>query len=275
MERRSLEIYMKELANSKPLAPEEELELLIRAKKGDEKARERIIISNLRFVITVAKDYISAGMPLEDLISAGNLGLMKAIEKFDLSKNVKFISYAVWWIRAIILKEINENLNIVKFPASTYTTMVKKNKEVDRLISEHLNGQDIEFDAIDLSYPVNSDYKLYISLNSTYEHPKSGREIEMEDLIEDADANFAERIDNIENLKSLTEQVLSSLSVREREILKMYFGIDYPNPISIDSIAKIFSVTQERVRQLVYNSLAVLRKQYNSTGNKATSRLQY
>ncbi|MEM5853421.1 MAG: sigma-70 family RNA polymerase sigma factor [Candidatus Aenigmatarchaeota archaeon] len=275
MERRSLEIYMKELANSKPLAPEEELELLIRAKKGDEKARERIIISNLRFVITVAKDYISAGMPLEDLISAGNLGLMKAIEKFDLSKNVKFISYAVWWIRAIILKEINENLNIVKFPASTYTTMVKKNKEVDRLISEHLNGQDIEFDAIDLNYPVNSDYKLYISLNSTYEHPKSGREIEMEDLIEDADANFAERIDNIENLKSLTEQVLSSLSVREREILKMYFGIDYPNPISIDSIAKIFSVTQERVRQLVYNSLAVLRKQYNSTGNKATSRLQY
>lgn len=275
MERRSLEIYMKELANSKPLAPEEELELLIRAKEGDEKARERIITSNLRFVITVAKDYISAGMPLEDLISAGNLGLMKAIEKFDLSKNVKFISYAVWWIRAIILKEINENLNIVKFPASTYATMVKKNKEVDKLISEHLNGQDIEFDSIDLNYPVNSDYKLYISLNSTYEHPKSGREIEMEDLIEDADANFAERIDNIENLKSLTEQVLSSLSVREREILKMYFGIDYPNPISIDSIAKIFSVTQERVRQLVYNSLAVLRKQYNSTGNKTTSRLQY
>lgn len=275
MERRSLEIYMKELANSKPLAPEEELELLIRAKKGDEKARERIITSNLRFVITVAKDYISAGMPLEDLISAGNLGLMKAIEKFDLSKNVKFISYAVWWIRAIILKEINENLNIVKFPASTYATIVKKNKEVDKLISEHLNGQDIEFDIIDLNYPVNSDYKLYISLNSTYEHPKSGREIEMEDLIEDADANFAERIDNIENLKNLAEQILTSLGVREREILKMYFGIDYPNPVGIDSIAKIFSVTQERVRQLVYNSLAVLRKQYNSTGNKMTSRLQY
>jgi len=222
---RALSRYLEEIGKYEPLSPEEEIELAQRVKKGDRVALKRLIEANLRFVVSVAKDYQGQGLPLTDLINEGNLGLIKAAERFDETRGFKFISYAVWWIRQSILQALAEHSRIVRLPLNRVGTISKITKEAELLEQQYERSprQDEIADGLDMQPDEVSDAIRISRRHHSLEAPfKDGEKNSLIDVIQDDTQLPPEKPIMSESLKQEIKDALNTLKEREREVIKMY-----------------------------------------------------
>ena len=254
----SLDYYMRDIRKFKILSREEERALVIKANKGDRKSEEMMINCNLRFVVSIAKQYQNQGLELEDLISEGNIGLMKALKKFDVTKNYKFITYAVWWIRQSILNSIHENAKLIRIP-------INKISNVSRLLKlENILEQDLSRNVslYELADHLNDDESVKnLQYNYTMidlDQPQTDDDKTLSNIIPDPSVNFAEKL---EFVKDELEDVLLDFSEKERQILYMYYGIDYERTFTLTEIGDHLGLTRERIRQIKQQIINRLRKQ--------------
>ncbi len=259
---KSLDKYLQDICSEELLTPEEEVQLAQRIKNGDQAALDRLTKANLRFVVSVAKQYQNQGLSLPDLINEGNVGLIKAAKRFDETRGFKFISYAVWWIRQSILQAIAENSRIVRLPSNQLGALNKLKKEISKLEQE-LERPPSEEELAELLDIPEDKIKSILGI--------SGRHISIDaPLVADEDVNFVDVLPNEdtpptdnalmqESLSLEIERSLSTLTEYEREVIKMYFGIGLPHPLSLDEIAMKFGLTRERVRQIKEKGIKRLR----------------
>lgn len=265
MEERDLvSSYLKDIRRYKILEKSEEEILLTKAKAGDAEAKNQLIVCNLRLVVSVAKNYMSKGMNFIDLISEGNLGLIHAIDKFDLSKGYRFSTYAVWWIKQSITKAVINKGREIRIPSYKYDLFNKVNKVIMKNFVKDGNYITEEEIAKELGIKVQKvknimqEFQEILSLNM-----EVGENIYLEDtLVNSSSKNLEEKI--IEKLgKERVHQILDTLDMREREILKRRYGLDGYDINTLEEIGDEFNITRERVRQLEKKTLTKLRKKYN------------
>ena len=252
-EDRTLDKYLQDICSVELLTPDDEVELAQRIKAGDQAALEKLTKANLRFVVSVAKQYQNQGLSLSDLINEGNVGLIKAARRFDETRGFKFISYAVWWIRQSILQAIAENSRIVRLPSNQLGALNKLKKESSRLEQELERPPSEEELAEMLDIP-EEKVKSILGI--------SGRHISIDaPLVADEDVNYVDVMVNEdtpdtddglmrESLSLEIERSLSTLTDVERGIIKMFFGIGMSHALSLDEIAQKYNLTRERVRQI-------------------------
>jgi len=257
----SLDKYLQEIGKEELITVEEEVELAQRIKKGDRKALEKLTRANLRFVVSVAKQYQNQGLTLPDLINEGNLGLIKAAEKFDETRGFKFISYAVWWIRQSILQALAEQSRIVRLPLNQVGSLNKINKAYSRFEQENERTPSPEEIADDLELPKE---KVADTLRVSGRHVSvdapfvDGEDNSLLDVLVNNDSPKAD-IDLIkESLTREIERVLSTLTERERDIIKLFFGIGCQE-MTLEEIGENFGLTRERVRQIKEKAIRRLR----------------
>ena len=259
----SLAIYLKEINNIPLLTPEEEKEYAILATKGDKKARQKLIDSNLRFVIKIAKKYRNNGLSFSDLISEGNIGLMLAADKFDPSKGFRFISYAVWWIKQTILKAISEKSKVIRLP-------VNRINELSRIESEReKKGGSVE----EIATSMNIDTPTLNAMINVSQKPlsfdepiKKGEETVVGELLKDEIHPSPETDVLNQSLKEEVQMMLSTLSNREAEILKYRFGLAGEEPHSLLEVGMEFNLTKERIRQIEKKSIEKLKRVAKNKG---------
>ncbi|HDN59502.1 MAG: RNA polymerase subunit sigma [Candidatus Neomarinimicrobiota bacterium] len=264
---RALSKYLEEIGKYEPLSPEEEIELAQRVKKGDRGALKRLIEANLRFVVSVAKDYQGQGLPLTDLINEGNLGLIKAAERFDETRGFKFISYAVWWIRQSILQALAEHSRIVRLPLNRVGTISKITKEAELLEQQYERSprQDEIADGLDMQPDEVSDAIRISRRHHSLEAPfKDGEKNSLIDVIQDDTQSPPDKPLMNESLKQEIKDALNTLKEREREVIKMYFGIDREYALTLNEIGEEFNLTRERVRQIKEKAIRRLRHKSRS-----------
>ena len=259
----SLDKYLQEIGREEVLTVEEEVELAQRIRQGDDRALARLVCANLRFVVSVAKQYQNQGLSLPDLINEGNIGLIKAAQKFDETRGFKFISYAVWWIRQSILQALAEQSRIVRLPLNQVGSLNKINKAISKFeqdnqrrpsseeISEIL---DMDVDKISESVSV---YGRHTSLDAPFSDSEDNS---LMDVLTDADAPHTDSSLNQESLSVEVDRALSQLQQRERDILKMFFGIGCQE-MTLEEIAAKFDLTRERVRQIKEKAIRRLKGQ--------------
>ncbi len=271
---RALSKYLEEIGNFEPLSPEMEIELAQRLRSGDREALKKLTEANLRFVVSVAKDYQGQGLPLTDLINEGNLGLIKAAERFDETRGFKFISYAVWWIRQSILQALAEHSRIVRLPLNRVGTISKITKEAETLEQqyERAPSQDEIAQGLDLKSDEVSDAirisRKHQSLNAPF---RDGEKNSLIDVIED-DAQPTPDNDLMhDSLRQEIRDALNTLKERERDVIKMYFGIDREYALTLNEIGEEFNLTRERIRQIKEN--AIRRLSHKSRSKKLRSYL--
>ncbi len=258
----SLDLYLRDIASSEPLTAETEIALAHRIRKGDQRARDRLVASNLRFVVSVAREYQNHGVPLADLISAGNMGLMTAAERFDGTRGFKFISYAVWWIRQAIHQSLAQDSRVVRLPINRIDLLhniakvsreIRQSEEADpdpETIAEKLGvSVDMVQDtllrardvwSLDASFKDDDDHSLlHILPDSSQKAP----DLEVVD----------------ESVKDQVKMVLETLDAREAEVLRLYFGLGDEEAMTLEEIGTRFSLTRERVRQIKEKALRRLR----------------
>ena len=266
-ESESLEKYLQEIGKEDMISIEEEVELAQRIRKGDRKALERLTKANLRFVVSVAKQYQNQGLSLPDLINEGNLGLIKAAEKFDETRGFKFISYAVWWIRQSILQAIAEQSRIVRVPLNQVGSVNKINRMLNKFEQENerrpssveISEQtDIPQEKVDEAIMVNS---RHVSVDAPF---VDGEDNSLLDVLVNDDAPMADRQLVIESLRSEIATILKTLNERERNVITAFYGIGQPE-MTLEEIGNKFGLTRERVRQIKEKAIRRLR---NSTNNK-------
>lgn len=260
----SLGLYFKDVSKLSLLSPKEEIELTRKVKNGDEKAIKKLIESNLRFVISVAKQYQGKGLPLVDLIQEGNLGLIQSAKLFNPDKGFRFISYAVWWIRQSIMKAISDQCRTIRVPMSQVVCISKINKASERFEQKHgrkPSPEELEQDTnIEVS-KINSTL-AYNNKAMSLDSPFSDDDVScLLDVIPNDNAIPADTSTNKEDLVNGIEHVLSKLSFRDRDVLRMSFGIGM-QPMSNDEIAKRFGIGTERVRQIQHSAINFIRKNY-------------
>ena len=238
----SLDKYLQEIGREELVTPEEEVELAQRIRKGDPVALEKLTRANLRFVVSVAKQYQNQGLSLPDLINEGNLGLIKAAEKFDETRGFKFISYAVWWIRQSILQALAEQSRIVRLPLNQVGSLNKINKALSKFEQE--NERQPSNEELSEMIDVPKD-KISDTLRV------SGRHVSVDalDVLPNDDSPMADRGLVNESLNTEIERALSTLTDREREIVKSFFGIGCQE-MTLEEIGERFGLTRERVRQI-------------------------
>ena len=263
----ALEKYLQEISKETMISAEEEVELAQRIKKGDQKALERLTKANLRFVVSVAKQYQNQGLSLPDLINEGNLGLLKAAERFDETRGFKFISYAVWWIRQSILQAISEQSRIVRLPLNQVGSVNKINREINRFeqinerrpsVDEIAEKVDLPQDKIDEAMAINGHQ---ISVDAPF---VEGEDNSLLDVMANTDAPMADRELVAESLKSEIQTALNALNERERNVVEASYGINQPE-LTLEEIGSKFGLTRERVRQIKEKAIRKLR---NSKTNK-------
>ncbi|MBR1556251.1 MAG: RNA polymerase sigma factor RpoD/SigA [Prevotella sp.] len=263
----ALEKYLQEISKEAMISAEEEVELAQRIKKGDQKALERLTKANLRFVVSVAKQYQNQGLSLPDLINEGNLGLLKAAERFDETRGFKFISYAVWWIRQSILQAISEQSRIVRLPLNQVGSVNKINREINRFeqlnerrpsVDEIAEKVDLPQDKIDEAMNINGHH---ISVDAPF---VEGEDNSLLDVMPNIDAPMADRSLVEESLKSEIQTALNSLNERERNVVEASYGINQPE-LTLEEIGSKFGLTRERVRQIKEKAIRKLR---NCKSNK-------
>ena len=258
----SLGSYLGDIAHSKPLSAAEEVDLARKIKRGDEGARNRLVEANLRFVVSVAKDYQNRGVPLADLISAGNVGLITAAERFDERKGFKFISYAVWWIRQAILQTLAEQSRTVRLPLNKIGLLYKISKASRMLQQERSDDPNSEEIANELEVSVEEVKETLLcgravrSLDATF---KEEEDHSLLDVLADDRQESPESEVMRGCLRGQIDSALGSLLGREAEILKRYFGLDGEEPMTLDQIGARFGLTRERVRQIKEKALHRLR----------------
>ena len=264
----SLKNYFKDLRKIQLLSGEKQNEFIKKAQNGDEHALNKIVESNLRFVVSVAKDYTYSGILLEDLISEGNIGLIRAVEKFDETKGFKFISYAVWWVRQAIMQSISDNGTIIRVPVSRKALNNKISRAKNSLSQKLDREPTLEEIGNAFNFSNHDILKSCHSGNAISLDEIIGDESEqytLSDCLVDADANDTE--DNIHNkeLGARINNIFEDLSEREATILKMYFGLDDYTELTLKEIGKELNLTNERVRQIKDFALKKLRTYGNSS----------
>jgi len=263
----SLDKYLHEIGKVELLSAEKEVELAKRIKKGDRQALELLIKANLRFVVSVSKQYQNQGLSLPDLINEGNLGLIKAAERFDETRGFKFISYAVWWIRQSILQALAEQARIVRLPLNKIGSINKINKAFNKLEQEFQREPTIEEVAklMETRPELIEDSMNFSSVHVSMDAPIREEEANnMYDVMlnDDSPSPDNELIDI--SLRKEIERSLSTLGEREAEILRFYFGLNGYQPHTLEEIGDEFGLTRERVRQIKEKAIKKLKNQYRN-----------
>ncbi len=262
-ESQSLEKYLQEIGKVDLITPEEEVSLAIRIKQGDQLALEKLTKSNLRFVVSVAKQYQNQGLSLSDLINEGNLGLIKAAQRFDETRGFKFISYAVWWIRQSILQALAEQSRIVRLPLNKVGLSNKINKAYSQLEQEF--EREPSSDELATLLEINTE-EVEATLGVAARHVSmdapfvDGEDNTLMDVLENpnsisADAHLAHK----ESLSKEIDRSLSTLTERQKDVVKLYFGIGVEHQLSLEDIGEKFGLTRERVRQIKDKAITKLR----------------
>ena len=269
----SLDKYLQEIGKEDLITVEEEVELAQRIRKGDQEALEKLTKANLRFVVSVAKQYQNQGLSLPDLINEGNLGLIKAAEKFDETRGFKFISYAVWWIRQSILQALAEQSRIVRLPLNQVGSLNKINKAFARFEQEHERVPSPEELAQELELPrekVTDTLRVagrHISVDAPF---ADGEDNSLLDVLVNPDSPNADRGLINESLATEVERALETLTERERDIIRYFFGIGC-SEMTLEEIGEKFDLTRERVRQI--KEKAIRRLRHSSRSNLLKSYL--
>ena len=259
----SLDKYLQEIGREELISVSEEVELAQRIKKGDQKALDKLIKANLRFVVSVAKQYQNQGLSLPDLINEGNLGLIRAAQKFDETRGFKFISYAVWWIRQSILQALAEQSRIVRLPLNQVGSINKITKEMARFEQENERRPSTEelADRLDMSVDKISDAIQVSGRPISVDAPfVEGEDNSLLDVLANDDSPMADADLNKESLSKEVDRALKQLYDREREILKMFFGIGCQE-MTLEEIGAKFDLTRERVRQIKEKAIRRLKGQ--------------
>ncbi len=266
-ESESLEKYLQEIGREELLSTDEEVELAQRIRKGDRKALDKLTKANLRFVVSVAKQYQNQGLSLPDLINEGNLGLIKAAEKFDETRGFKFISYAVWWIRQSILQAIAEQSRIVRLPLNQVGSVNKINRMQSKFEQENERRPSVEeiSEQIDLPEDKVGEAMLANTRHVSVDAPfVDGEDNSLLDVLINDDAPMADRQLVAESLRSEISNVLKTLNERERCVIRAFYGIGEPE-MTLEEIGNKYGLTRERVRQIKEKAIRRLR---NNTKNE-------
>lgn len=262
-ESQSLEKYLQEISKLKLLSGEDEASLARRIKDGDDIAMNRLVGANLRFVVSVAKQYQNQGLPLADLINEGNVGLIKAALKFDETKGFKFISYAVWWIRQNILQSLAEQSRIVRMPLNRVGMAGKVNRVYQQLEQEYEREPHAEEIAETLNVEVEEVFSTtYMAVKHvSIDMPVGeGEDQTMLDVMENPNADKADiELEHFASLKCEVQRSLSTLTPRQKEVLCYFFGIGVEQPLTLEDIGERFNLTRERVRQIKDKALDKLK----------------
>ena len=262
-ESQSLEKYLQEIGKVDLLTPEEEVELAKRIKQGDQAALEKLTKANLRFVVSVAKQYQNQGLSLSDLINEGNLGLIKAAQRFDETRGFKFISYAVWWIRQSILQALAEQSRIVRLPLNKVGSLNKINKAFSELEQEYerepspdelADNLEIGTEEVETTLGVAA---RHVSMDAPF---VEGEDNSLLDVLENSSTPGTDQeLDYNQSLRLEIERSLSTLTERQCDVIKLYFGIGVEHPMSLEDIGEKFGLTRERVRQIKDKAINKLR----------------
>ncbi|MDY2828333.1 MAG: RNA polymerase sigma factor RpoD/SigA [Sodaliphilus sp.] len=259
----SLDKYLQEIGRKDLITVDEEVELAQRIKKGDQAALDKLVSANLRFVVSVAKQYQNQGLSLPDLIDEGNLGLIKAAQKFDETRGFKFISYAVWWIRQSILQALAEQSRIVRLPLNQVGSLNKIGKALSRFEQENERRPSASELADELNVPVDkiSDTMKVSGRHVSVDAPfVDGEDNSLLDVLPNDDSPMADAELNQESLSKEVNRALDQLNPRERDILKMFFGIGCQE-MTLEEIGAKFDLTRERVRQIKEKAIRRLKGQ--------------
>jgi RNA polymerase primary sigma factor len=258
----SLEKYLQEIGEVTLLHPDEEIELAKRIRNGDQAALERLTESNLRFVVSVAKQYQGQGLTLGDLINEGNLGLIKAANRFDETRGFKFISYAVWWIRQSILQALAEQSRVVRLPLNRVGALNKIGKALSALEQEYERepsateiADQLEMTPFEVSDTLKISGK-HLSLDAPFNQDENSRLL---DVLENDELPAPDTSLINESLKIEVQRALATLTSREAEVVKLYFGLGREHPLTLEEIGELFRLTRERVRQIKEKAIKRLR----------------
>lgn len=266
----SLDKYLQEIGKEDLISAEEEVELAQKIRKGDHESLEKLTRANLRFVVSVAKQYQNQGLSLPDLINEGNLGLIRAAEKFDETRGFKFISYAVWWIRQSILQALAEQSRIVRLPLNQVGALNKINKALAKFEQENERMPSVEELANETNMPKE---KIADSLRVSGRHVSidapfvEGEDNSLLDVLQNPDSPRADNGLMEESLRREIERALATLSDRERDIVRSYFGLGCPEK-TLEEISEEFKLTRERVRQIKEKAIRRLRHSSRSKNLK-------
>jgi RNA polymerase primary sigma factor len=271
-ESQSLDKYLQEIGKVELLVPQEEIDLARRIKKGDQKALEKLTKANLRFVVSVAKQYQNQGLSLGDLINEGNLGLIKAAKRFDETRGFKFISYAVWWIRQSILQALAEQSRIVRLPLNRVGALNKIGKAFSTLEQEFEREPSASelAEELDMSlFEVSDTLKIsgrHLSMDAPFAQGEDNRLL---DVIQDNRQPTPDSVLLEESLKNEVKRALATLSEREAQVIKLYFGLDSEHSLTLEEIGEKFNLTRERVRQIKEKAIRRLRHASRSKALRA------
>ena len=263
----TLEKYLQDIAKESLISPEEEVELAQRIKEGDQAALDRLVKANLRFVVSVAKQYQNQGLSLQDLINEGNLGLIKAAQRFDETRGFKFISYAVWWIRQSILQAVAEQARIIRLPLNQVGAVSKLKKTAAMLEQEYQRKPSTAELAKEMDLPEAKVQSLMgmnmrqISTDAPLDDDDDGSFL---DVYVDQDSTATDEAVENESDNNAIKKALSSLSEKERQVINMYYGIGTPREYSLDEIALTMGISRERTRQIRDRVLKRLKNGSNS-----------
>jgi RNA polymerase primary sigma factor len=271
-ESQSLEKYLQEIGKVELITPEEEVKLAIRIKQGDQKALDKLTKANLRFVVSVAKQYQNQGLSLPDLINEGNLGLIKAAQRFDETRGFKFISYAVWWIRQSILQALAEQSRIVRLPLNKVglTNKIQKafsqlEQEFEREPSPEELAELLELETEEVSATLGIAAR-HVSMDTPL---SEGEDNTLIDVLINPNAELANtNIEHKESLKQEIDRSMQMLTERQKEVICYFFGIGQDHPMSLEDIGSKFNLTRERVRQIKDKAITKLRTNSRSKALK-------
>ncbi|TAN00658.1 MAG: RNA polymerase sigma factor RpoD/SigA [Chitinophagaceae bacterium] len=262
-ESQSLEKYLQEIGKVDLITPEEEVKLAIRIKQGDAIALEKLTKANLRFVVSVAKQYQNQGLSLSDLINEGNLGLIKAAQRFDETRGFKFISYAVWWIRQSILQALAEQSRIVRLPLNKVGlsnkiikaySVLEQEFEREPSPDELASLLEINTDEVEATLGVAM---RHVSMDAPFQQGEEGTLLDV--MVNPNSASADDKVNYVESLRVEIERSLNTLTERQKDVIKLYFGIGVPNQLSLEDIGAHFGLTRERVRQIKDKAISKLR----------------
>lgn len=271
-ESQSLEKYLQEIGREELITAEEEVRLARKIRDGDQTALDRLTKANLRFVVSVAKQYQNQGLSLPDLINEGNLGLIKAAKRFDETRGFKFISYAVWWIRQSILQALAEQSRIVRLPLNQVGSLNKISKAYSKLEQEFEREPSADEIAKLLEIPtekISDTMKVsgkHVSMDAPF---VQGEDNSLLDVLENSDSPRADSMLLNESLQKEIDRSLNTLTEREREVIKLFFGIGMPHGLTLEEIGAKFDLTRERVRQIKEKAIRRLRHKSRSRLLKA------
>ena len=266
-ESKSLDKYLQDISKIDLITAEEEVELAQKIKRGDQRALEKLVNANLRFVVSVAKQYQNQGLTLPDLINEGNFGLVKAAQRFDETRGFKFISYAVWWIRQSILQALAEQSRVVRLPLNKIGSINKINKTFSYLEQAHERPPSAEEIAEELDLSVSEvkqslkNAGKHISMDAPF---AEGEDSNLYDVISASETPMPDTELVKESIRDEIGRVLETLSEREADIVKLYYGIGQSSTMTLDEIGNTFDLTRERVRQIREKAIRKLRKSAKS-----------